>query len=202
MATPLASPYGLRPVKRVDGLPYAGAISEFEINPAGHANNIFNGSIVALDTNGYITLMTATGADAAANAFPAGTIGVAVGFEFVNAQGQLLFSQYYPAGYAAPAGSKIKVKVVADPDVLFQGQMDGVAAQASIGANTFLAAGQTSASGNVRTGNSNAALESTVVATAAGFRVVAILSPFSDNFADVLVKFNPGQHSYLNAVGI
>jgi hypothetical protein len=186
----------------MDGLPYAGAISEFEVNPAGHANNIFYGSIVALDTNGYIVLMTATGADAAANAFPAGTIGVAVGFEFVNAQGQLQFSQYYPANYAAPAGTKIKAKVVADPDVLFMGQLDGPALQASIAANTFLAAGQTSASGNVRTGVSNAALESTVVATAAAFRVVAILTPLTDGFADVLVKFNPGQHSYLNAVGI
>jgi len=178
----IATPYGLRPVKRMDGLPYAGAVSEFEINPAGHANNIFNGSIVALDTNGYITLMTATGADAAANAFPAGTIGVFVGCEFVNAQGQLQFSQYYPANYVAPVGTKIKAKVVADPDVLF--------------------AGQTSASGNVRTGNSNAALESTVITGAAGFRVVALLSPPTDAFGDVLVKFNPGQHSYLNAVGI
>lgn len=198
----IATPYGLRPVKRMDGLPYAGAVSEFEINPAGHANNIFNGSIVALDTNGYIVLMTATGADAAANAFPAGTIGVAVGFEFVNAQGQLQFSQYYPANYVAPVGTKIKAKVVADPDVLFQGQMDGPALQASLAANTFLAAGQTSASGNVRTGNSNAALESTVITGAAGFRVVALLSPPTDAFGDVLVKFNPGQHSYLNAVGI
>ena len=198
----IATPYGLRPVKRMDGLPYAGAVSEFEINPAGHANNIFNGSIVALDTNGYITLMTATGADAAANAFPAGTIGVFVGCEFVNAQGQLQFSQYYPANYVAPVGTKIKAKVVADPDVLFAGQMDGPALQASIAANTFLAAGQTSASGNVRTGNSNAALESTVITGAAGFRVVALLSPPTDAFGDVLVKFNPGQHSYLNAVGI
>jgi hypothetical protein len=186
----------------MDGLPYAGAISEFEINPAGHANNIFNGSIVALDTNGWIVLMTATGGDAAANSFPAGTIGVFVGCEFVNAQGQLQFSQYYPANYAAPVGTKIKAKVVADPDVLFQGQMDGPALQASIAANTFLAAAQTSVMGNVRTGNSTAALESTVQTGAAGFRVVALLSPPTDAFGDVLVKFNPGQHSYLNAVGI
>jgi hypothetical protein len=197
-----ATPYGLRPIKRVDGMPYAGAISEFEINPAGHANNIFYGSIVALDTNGWLGLMTATGADAAANSFPAGTIGVFVGCEFINAQGQLQFSQMYPANYVAPVGTKIKCKVVADPNVLFQGQMDGAAAQSAVASNTYLAAGQTSASGNARTGVSNAALESTVVATAAAFRVVAIVSPLTDGFADVLVKFNPGQHSYLNAVGI
>jgi hypothetical protein len=184
----------------MDGLPYAGAISEFEINPVGIATNIFNGSIVSLDTNGYIVLTATTGADGAAAALLA--IGVAVGFEYINAQGQLQFSQMYPAGYVAPTGTKIKVKVVADPDVLFQGQMDGPALQASIGANTFLAAAQTTASGNVRTGNSNAALESTVIPGAAGFRVVSIVSPLTDGFADVLVKFNPGQHAYLNAAGI
>jgi hypothetical protein len=197
-----ATPYGLRPIKRMDGLPYAGAVDEFEINPAGGANSIFYGSIVALDTNGFVVLMTATGADAAANAFPAGTLGVFVGCEYINAQGQLQFSQMYPANYIAPAGTKIKAKVVVDPDVLFQGQMDGPAPQASLGANTFLAAGQVATGGNPRTGVALTALESTVIATAAGFRVVAIVSPPGDAFADVLVKFNPGQHSYLNAVGI
>lgn len=197
-----ATPYGLRPVKRVDGLPYAGAVSEFEIDPAGYAANIFNGSIVTIITTGYIQLMVATGADGTTNAFPAGTIGVFVGCEYINAQGQLQFSQYYPAGYVAPAGTKIKAKVVCDPDVLFQGQMDGIAAQAAVGSNTFLAAVQSTSTGSTRTGNSTSALESTVVATNAALRVVALVSPPTDAYGDVLVKFNPGHHSYLNAVGI
>jgi len=195
-----ATPYGLRPVKRVDGLPYAGAVREFEINPAGIAQNLFNGSIVSLDTNGYIVMTPTAGGDGAAGALLA--IGVAVGFEFVNSMGQPTFSQYYPAAYVAPAGTKIKVKVVDDPDVLFQGQLDGPALQAMIGANTFLAAVQSTSTGNPRTGNSTSALESTVVATAAGFRVIEIVSPLTDAFGDVLVKFNPGQHVYLNAAGI
>jgi len=197
-----AAPYGLRPVRRVDGMPYAGAIETFEINPAGTATNIFTGSIVALDTNGYVVLVTATGADATTNAFPAGTIGVAVGFEFVNAQGQLIHSPYYPASYAAPTGTRIKAMVIADSNVIFQGQMDGTAAQAALGANTFLAAAQSTSTGNVRTGNSTVALESTVQTAAAAFRIVGFATAPGDNFTDVLVKFNPGQHSYLNAVGI
>ena len=195
-----ATPYGLRPIKRVDGLPYAGAIQEFEINPAGAAANIFNGSLVSLDTNGYIGLTATAGGDAAAGALLA--IGIFVGCEFINAQGQLMFSQYYPGGYVAPAGTKIKAKVVSDPNVLFQGQLNGPALQAMIGANTFLAAAQTTASGNPRTGNSNAALTAAVIPGAAGFRVVEIVSPLTDLFGDVLVKFNPGQHVYLNAAGI
>jgi hypothetical protein len=198
----IASPYGLRPIKRMDGLPYAGAVSEFEINPAGIATNIFYGSIVALDTNGYITLMPATGADGTTNAFPAGTIGVFMGCEYVNAQGQPTWSQYYPANVVAPAGTKIKAKVVADPDVLFQAQMNGPALQNMIGANTFLVAAQTTNSGNTRTGDSTVAVTTAVVATNGALRVVAIVSPLSDPFGDVLVKFNPGHHSYLNAVGI
>ena len=197
-----ASPYGLRPVRRIDGLPYAGAIEEFEIPAAGIATNIFNGSIVAIDANGYIALMIATGADAAGNVFPPGTIGVFVGCEFVNAQGQLVFSQYYPSGLAAPAGTKIKAKVVTDPDVIFQAQLNGPATQTMLGGNTFLAAAQATGSGNTRTGNSNAALTTGVVATAAAFRVVGFASPLTDPFGDVLVKFNIGQHSYLLAAGV
>lgn len=197
MAT-TASPYGLKPINRVDGMPYAGATETFLINPAGTATNIFNGSIVALDTNGYVVLMTATGADGTTNAFPAGTLGVFVGCEYFNAQGQLIFSQFYPSGTTGV----VRAKVVTDPNVVFQGQMDGSAAQAALGANTFLSAAQSTSTGNTQTGNSTVALESTVQTAAAAFRVVGFASGPGDAYTDVLVKFNPSQHSYLNAVGI
>ena len=193
-----ATPYGLRPVNRVDGMPYAGATETFLINPAGVNTNIFNGSVVAVNTDGYVVLVTATGADGTTNALPAGTLGVFVGCEYINAQGQLIFSQYYPAGTTGV----VKAKVVTDPNVVFQGQMDGTAAQSALGANTFFAAAQSTSTGNTQTGNSTVALESTVVTTAAAFRVVGFASGPGDAFTDVLVKFNPGQHSYLNAVGI
>jgi hypothetical protein len=193
-----ASPYGLRPVNRVDGLPYAGATQEFLISPAGIATNIFNGSIVALDTNGYIVLMTATGADGTTNAFPAGTIGVFVGCQYINAQGQVINSQYYPSGTTGV----VKAYVVTDPNVVFQGQLDGSGTQAVLGANTFLAAAQSTSTGNTRTGNSTVALDATVQTAAAAFRIVGFASQPGDAYTDVLVKFNPGQHSYSNAVGI
>jgi hypothetical protein len=193
-----ASPYGLRPVNRVDGLPYAGAIQEFLIAPAGIATNIFNGTIVALDTNGFIVLMTADGSDDTTNAFPAGTIGVFMGCEFVNAQGQVVHSQFYPAGTTGV----VKAKVVTDPNVVFQAQLDDDGGQAILGANTFLAAAQSTSTGNVQTGNSTVALDATVQTAAAAFRIVGFASPVGDDYPDVLVKFNPGQHSYLNAVGI
>lgn len=204
MAT-TAAPYGLKPVKRADGLPYAGATSQYLIDPAGEGTNIFNGQVVIIGADGYIAISTATGADLTTNNLGGsgvGAIGVFVGCEYVNAQGQLIFSQYYPSGLVAPAGSSIKAYVVDDPNVLFQAQLDGSGAQTIIGTNTFFAAVQSTSTGSTATGNSTSALESTVQTTAAAFRIVAHVSPAGDAYPDILVKFNPGAHSFTNAVGL
>lgn len=204
MAT-TAAPYGLKPVKRADGLPYAGAMSQYLIDPAGEATNIFNGQVVIIGADGYLAISTATGADLTTNNLGGsgvGAIGVFMGCEYVNAQGQLIFSQYYPSGYAAPTGTSIKAYVVDDPNVLFQAQLDGAGAQTVIGTNTFFAAVQSTSTGSTATGKSNSALDATVQTTAAAFRIVAHVSPASDAYPDVLVKFNPGAHSFTNAVGL
>lgn len=193
-----ASPYGLKPVKRVDGMPYAGATDTFLINPAGTSTNIFYGQVVAIDTNGYVVLMTATGADGTTNAFTAGTIGVFMGCEYVNAQGQVVNSQFYPSGTTGV----VTAKVVTDPNVTFQAQLDGSGTQAVLGANTFFAAAQSTSTGSTQYGVSTSALDATVQTAAAAFRIVGFASTPGDAFTDVLVKFNPGQHSYTNAVGI
>lgn len=200
-----AAPYGLKPIKRADGMSYAGATSQYLIDPAGEATNLFTGQIVIIGADGYLALSTATGADITTNNLGGsgiGAIGVFMGCEYVNAQGQLTHSPYYPAGYAAPSGTEIKAYVVDDPNVLFQVQLDGAGAQTIIGANTFLAAVQSTSTGNTRTGNSTTALDATVKTAAAAFRVVSHVSPASDAFPDVLVKFNPSAHSFTNAVGL
>lgn len=203
MAT-TAAPYGLRPVKRVDGMPYAGAFSTFLIDPAGYNTNIYNGSVVYTNANGYINIVTGTGADATTNDWPTGStsatgaLGVFVGCSFVNAQGQLIFSQYYPAGTTGV----VQAFVVDDPMVLFAAQLDGTATQAAVGANTFFAAAQSTSTGNTRTGNSTSALDATVVTVPAALRIVAFASPISDAFPDVLVKINPGFHSMSVNTGI
>lgn len=204
MAT-TAAPYGLKPVKRADGLPYAGATSQYLIDPAGEATNIFNGQVVIIGSDGYIAISTATGADLTTNNLGGsgvGAIGVFMGCEYVNAQGQLIFSQYYPSGYAAPSGTQIKAYVVDDPMVLFQAQLDGSGAQTIIGTNTLFAAVQSTSTGSTATGRSTSALDATVQTTAAAFRIVAHVSDPSDAYPDVLVKFNPGAHSFTNAVGL
>ena len=202
MAT-TAAPYGLKPVKRADGMAYAGATSEYLIDPAGEGTNLFYGQVVHIGADGYIALSTATGADGTTNALPTGTtltgsLGVFVGCEYINAQGQVIHSQYYPSGTTGV----VKAYVVDDPNVLFQVQMDGAIDQSDIGANTFFAAAQSTSTGSTQTGNSTSAVESTTVTTTAAFRIVAAVSPLSDAYPDVLVKFNPGYNSMTNAVGL
>ena len=203
MAT-TAAPYGLKPVKRADGMPYAGATSQYLIDPAGEATNLFYGQVVIIGADGYIALATGTGADLTTNSISGtsgvGGIGVFVGCEYTNAQGQRLFAQYYPTGTAN--GGSIKAYVVDDPDVLFQAQLDGAGAQTVIGTNTFFAAAQSTSTGDTATGNSTSALDATVVTTAAAFRIVAHVSDPSDAFPDVLVKFNPSAHQMTNNVGL
>jgi len=201
-----ASPYGLRPVNRVDGMPYAGATQTFLIDPAGEATNIFYGQVVIIGADGYLAISTATGADITTNNLGGsgvGAIGVFVGCEYVNAQGQVINAQYYPSGTTGV----VTAKVITDPSVAFQAQLDGSGAQTVLGTNTFFAAVQSTSTGSTTTGNSTSALESTVQTTAAAFRIVGFVelegfSEIGDAFTDVLVKFNPSAHSYLNNVGL
>ena len=201
-----ASPYGLRPINRVDGMPYAGATQTFLIDPAGESTNIFYGQVVIIGSDGYLAISTATGADITTNNLGGngiGAIGVFVGCEFVNAQGQVINSQFYPSGTTGV----VTAKVITDPSVAFQAQLDGSGTQSVLGTNTFFAAVQSTSTGSTTTGNSTSALDATVQTTAAAFRIVGFVevqgfSAIGDAFTDVLVKFNPSAHSYLNNVGL
>ena len=201
-----ASPYGLRAVNELGGLPYAGSTRSFPITPAGYANNIYNGSVVFVGTDGYLQLVTGTGADGTTNSFPGsgtltGAVGVFVGCSYVNAQGQTLYSQYYPAN-----ALNAVALVIDDDRTVFQCQANGAVAQAKLGENTYFAAAQSTSTGSTTTGNSTSAVTATTVTTTAAFRVVGFanitgFSTVGDAYTDILVKFNPGYHSYSNAVG-
>jgi len=203
-----ASPYGFRAVNELGGLPYAGSTRQFLIDPAGYNTNIFNGSIVRINTSGYLNIVTTNGDDS--TPFPAGTIGVFVGCSFVNAQGQTIYSQYYPANTASVNGSAITAYVIDDDRAVFQVQSAGTVTQAALGANVYLNAVQSTSTGSTTTGNSTTAVVAgSSAATTSGyaFRVVGFanvpgFSTVGDAYTDILVKFNPGAHSYSNATGI
>lgn len=204
----IASPYGLKPVNELGGLPYAGSTRSFLFDPAGYGANVYTGSLVYVKATGYVEIVTATGADATTNGFPVGTantgsVGVFVGCSYVNTQGQTVFSQYYPSG------SLNAVAFVVDDDrTVFQVQSAGTVTQAALGLNVFFSTGAVS-TGSTTTGNSTASVVAGAsgVTTTAAFRVVGFVnmvgfSTVGDAFTDILVKFNPGYHSYSNAVGL
>ena len=207
----IASPYGFKPVNLIGGLPYAGSTRNIPI-ASGYGTNIFNGSLVYVAATGFLQIATSTGADATTNGFPTGTantgcVGVFLGCSYTNpSTKQKVFAQYWPAGTVASDAVGI---VVDDDRAVFQVQASGIVTAAALGANTFLSAVQSTSTGNVNTGNSTSAvvLESSMVATTAAFRVVGFVdmvgfSTVGDAFTDILVKFNPGYHSYSNAVGL
>ena len=113
MAYPtIDKPYGLKPINLIGGQVFAGATRLFQINPAGFGANIFNGDVVKVVSTGYLEKDTGQ-----ATATP---VGIFLGCSYVNAQGQTIFAQYYPTGYAAPTGTVITAYVADDPDVLFK----------------------------------------------------------------------------------
>ena len=198
-----ASPYGLRAVNELGGLPYAGSTRTFLIDPAGYGTNIFNGSIVAVNTSGYLEIVTTVGSTST-DIFPAGTVGVFVGCSFVNAQGQQMFSQYYPSGTTGV----VTALVIDDDRTVFQVQAAGTLGQTALGANAILNAVQSTSTGSTQNGNSSTSISISVAATATyGLKIVGFVnkqgfSTVGDAFTDVLVKFNVGSHAYNTGLGV
>jgi len=110
MAYPtVSSTYGFKPLQRLDGLPYAGAIRQIPV-AAGYATAILNGDTVK-ESGGYLV---------AANTTNSGDIlGVVVGCQYVNSLGQTVQGQYYPAA-ASTTTALAYAYVVDDPNAVFQ----------------------------------------------------------------------------------
>jgi len=199
MAYPTVSaPYGFKPVNRIDGLPYAGAIQQIRI--AGTYNTaIYNGDTVKVVAGGSIELSGAT---------TTGTIvGVFVGCQYTNAQGQIVQAQYYPGTSATNAVAY----VVVDPSAAFK-----VAVTTSGTAGTVTYANQTIVGANVATvyGTGSATTgdsgSSVVVpgngegaATTLPFRVIAVVPDTAyvvsgvTVYPEVIVKINNPQYTAL-----
>ena len=202
-----ASPYGFKAVNELGGLPYAGSTRSFLIDPAGYNTNIYNGTLVYVNSSGYLNIVTGTGADGTTNSFPGsgtltGAVGVFVGCTYINAQGQVIYAQYYPANTTGV----VSAYVIDDDRAVFQVQAAGIISQTELGNNVYLANAQSTSTGSTTTGNSNIAVNATAITTTAAFRIIGFVdsttSQVGDAYTDILVKFNPGYHSYSNAVGL
>ena len=196
-----ATPYGLKPINEIGGLPYAGSTRKLPIT-SGFGTNLYYGAVVCIAANGTIELVTTNGDNS--TPFPAGTIGVFMGCSYTDATLGFVNRQYWPTGTVA---SDALAFIVDDPNTLFQAQAAGSITQTDLGQNTHFDAVQSTSTGSTSTGNSNTALDATTGATAGwAFRIVDFVdapgSEVGDAYTDVIVKFNPGSHSYTNQTGI
>ena len=110
-------PYGLKPINLYGGTPFAGATRQYRI-ASGYNTAIFNGDVVEMIDNGTIIKSAVTSARATVTVSQ--IMGVFMGCSYVNAQGQTIFAQYFPANTAAPTGTVITAYVVNDPNTLFK----------------------------------------------------------------------------------
>lgn len=197
MAYPaVEAPYGLIPVQRLDGMPYAGATRQFKI-ASGYDTSIFNGDAVALVTGGTVER---DAADAAMT-----PVGVFVGCTYTDPTlGYKVHSNYFPANTAA---DDIMAYVVDDPNVLFKvavvssGTTIGDLAITDIGANAALVDN----TGDSNTGKSAVAVsDSTATTNTLPVRIVALVEETknsSGGYTEALVKWNAG-HQYGNTTGV
>jgi len=204
MAYPTVSKtYGFKPVNRLDGLPYAGAIRQIPVAPA-YATAILNGDTVKVDTSGYIVAgsSTATGTN----------VGVLVGCQYVNSAGQTVQGQYYPAATSTSTAMAFAY-VVDDPNAIFrvvatngQTTVPTAFSRAIVGANVAISV----TTGNTTTGDSYYGIDGTSADTTntLPIRVIDVVPDTATGQAGVaattyyefLVKFN--LHQYTSTTGV
>jgi len=109
--------YGLKPINLYGGTPFAGATRQYRIASA-YNTGIFFGDVVEMINDGTIIKSAIT--TARATVTTSQVIGIFMGCSYVNAQGQVIFAQYYPASTTAPTGTFITAYVCNDPNTLFK----------------------------------------------------------------------------------
>jgi hypothetical protein len=195
--------YGFKPVNRIDGLPYAGAIRQIPVAPA-YATAILNGDTVQIDTNGYIVAASTTNSGKIA--------GVLVGCSYINSAGQPVQSQYYPAAQSTSTAMAFAF-VVDDPMAAFKVVATVAASttptaytRAIVGSNVALVANV----GSTTTGDSYYGIDGSSANTTNTLpvRVIDVVPDTATGSASVaattyyefIVKFNTNQ--YNNTEGI
>jgi hypothetical protein len=197
MAYPTVSaPYGLVPINSIDGKPYAGAIRQIPV-AAGFATAIFNGDTVLI-SDGYLIKSTATNSG--------GIVGVVMGGQYVNSNGQTVQGQYIPAA-ASTTANPAYAYVVDDQQALFKvavvtsGTTMGTASRADVGSNVPLVLNP----GSTTTGNSAFGVTLTGAGTTATIplRVIDVVPETATSagvYTELLVKINT--HQYNNTTGV
>jgi hypothetical protein len=196
MAYPsVTAPYGLKPINRFDGLPYAGATNQYPVT-SGQA--VYNGQVVAFVTGGTVSPVASHTASTYA-------VGVVVGVQYTNSSGQTVQAQYAPASGV----TNVIAYVVNDPAAEFKVAVTGnnqtitPVAGTILNSNVLLVVG----TGDTATGNINSSIDgaSAGVTATSLFRVTALvpetIDPTTGYYSEVIVKFNGTWHQQLSTTG-
>jgi hypothetical protein len=197
MAYPTVSaPYGLQALNRVDGLPYAGAVRQVPI-ASTYNTPIYYGDIVRVASGGTIAKsnVTVDAITAEAN----NTVGVFVGCQFVNSQGQVVQGQYYLSNTAQ---TQAIAYVIDDPMAAFKVAVTAANGAMSTVNNSVVGTNITvrQGSGSNTTGDSGISVVATNGVGSSNvlpLRVIAVVPDTAVNstaFTEVLVKFNNHQY--------
>jgi hypothetical protein len=195
--------YGLKPINRLDGLPYAGAIRQIPI-AAAYATAILNGDTVKVDTNGYLVANTTSNSG--------DSVGVLVGCAYTNSSGQPVQGQFYPASTSTTTALAFGY-VVDDPNAVFkvvassgQTTVPTAYSRALVGSNVALSIN----TGSTITGDSYYGIDGASAGTTATLpvRVVDVVpdtatgpaNASATTYYEFLVKFN--LHQYTDTTGI
>ena len=218
MAFPTVNaPYGLKPINLYGGTPFAGATRQYRIASA-YNTSIFYGDPIEMINNGTIIKSAVT--TARETVTTSQIIGVFLGCSYVNAQGQTIFAQYFPANTAAPTGTYITAYVSNDPDTLFKaviatGATPNDATSGLLPSTTteFTVIGTNVAlvqnSGLTTTGNSRVAVASSATTGTLPLNVVDVVyetsyvnSSGNVVFPEIIVRWNFEIHTTTIASGV
>ena len=128
-------------------------------------------------------------------------VGIFVGCKYTDPNSKnLTFNQQWVADTSA---SDAVAYVMDDPNILFQMQCDGTAAQTVLGSNCAVT--QTAGSTSIGTSKNTVDISTTATTNTLPLRIIDFVdgpnSAVGDSYTDVIVKFNVG-HLYDNTTGL
>ena len=191
----VTAPYGLKPINRFDGMPYAGATNQYPVT-SGQA--VYNGQVVAFVNGGTVSPVASHTASTFA-------VGVVMGVQYTNSTGQTVQAQYAPSSGV----TNVIAYVVNDPAAEFKVAVTGnnqtitPVAGTVLNTNVLLVVG----TGDTATGNINSSIDGSSANSTATllFRVTALIPDTIDlttgNYTEVVVKFNGTWHQQLSTTG-
>ena len=188
-----ATPYGAMPQAGLScNGSFTGKVRHIKIASA-YDTAIFYGDFVKLVAAG-----TVEKDDGTTSMTP---VGIFVGCKYTDPNSKnLTFNQQWVADTSA---SDAVAYVMDDPNILFQMQCDGTAAQTVLGSNCAVT--QTAGSTSIGTSKNTVDISTTATTNTLPLRIIDFIdgpnSAVGDSYTDVIVKFNVG-HLYDNTTGL